>query len=184
MVGILWRPNARFQRRRWQPPPTGTSVGTPPRHTIAPSSGAAPAASAAKQCWAFGLTRWIKNISFNGFFSILVSIFSTEVLLYPWLHPFHGGASLSLAPSVPRRGVVRLPAGCVVILGSIRSTEGRRSASCGVRRCPWLHSFHGDSSFGFLRGAPLSLAPSVPRRFFVRLPTGCFFFVLFSILST
>ena len=41
-------PNGKRQRRRWQPPETGTSVGTPSRPTIAPSSGAAPAASAAR----------------------------------------------------------------------------------------------------------------------------------------
>ena len=47
-----WTPNASLQRRRWRPPEIGTSAGVPRRHTIAPSSGAAPAASAAKQCWA------------------------------------------------------------------------------------------------------------------------------------
>ena len=45
-------PNARFQRRRWPPPPTGTSDGAPPRQTIAPRSEAAPTASAARHCWA------------------------------------------------------------------------------------------------------------------------------------
>ena len=50
--GHAWTPNASFQRRRWRHPPTGTSDGAPPRPKIAPSSGAAPAASAAKQCWA------------------------------------------------------------------------------------------------------------------------------------
>ena len=44
--------NACFQRRRWRPPPTGTSDGTPPRQKVAPRSRAAPTAFAAKQCWA------------------------------------------------------------------------------------------------------------------------------------
>ena len=47
-----WTPNASLQRRRWRPPPIGTSAGTPRRPKIAPNSGAAPAASAARQCWA------------------------------------------------------------------------------------------------------------------------------------
>ena len=55
------RPNACFQRRRWRPPETGTSAGTPRRPKIAPSSGAAPAASAAKQCWA-ALSNLIINL--------------------------------------------------------------------------------------------------------------------------
>ena len=49
---LAWTPNACFQRRRWRPPPTEMSGAVPPRLKIAPSSGAAPAASAAKQCWA------------------------------------------------------------------------------------------------------------------------------------
>ena len=51
------RPNASFQRRRWRPSTTGTSDGAPSRPKIAPGSGAAPAASAAKQCWAVGLKK-------------------------------------------------------------------------------------------------------------------------------
>ena len=70
---------------------------------------------------------------------------------------------------------MRLPAGCVVVRGSIRSTEILRSASCGVLLRLWLHPFHGDSSFGFLRGASfLSFSQSFPRRFFLCVLTGSF----------
>ena len=46
------RPNASFQRRRWQAVKIGTAGGTARQTKIAPSPEAAPAASAAKQCWA------------------------------------------------------------------------------------------------------------------------------------
>ena len=48
------RPNACFQRRRWRPSQTGTSGGVPSRLKIAPSSGAAPAASAARNVGPLG----------------------------------------------------------------------------------------------------------------------------------
>ena len=73
---------------------------------------------------------------------------------------------MSLAPSFPRR--------FFVVLGSILSTEVRRSASCGVRRCPPVHPFPRAGLLGFLLRSSVSSCPSVPPRCVVRLLGGFF----------
>ena len=105
------RPNAGFQRRRWPPPPTGTSDGAPRRQKVAPRSGAAPAASAAKHCWAVGLkkrykyyiTKWV-------LFYLLV-----HILHLGWFLGFLIGFSLSLCKTFTPTLVSWLPDGFFVI---------------------------------------------------------------------